>query len=169
MFHALVCSGYTALTPVCSGPQLVTHSCLAPGSPTLLDLSECIIPIIVYLPCCFVIHLYANMPTKVSRFLVVTRAYVWFNLFQLFSSNLSSGRNQEGWEYIQHYNPFTSHRESTGASTNMSVTPRGVSAVTLPGVTGQPAPRDLSHLGPPPRTSHSGAALRRNCSLRLRS
>lgn len=126
MFHALVCSGYTALTPVCSGPQLVTHSCLAPGSPTLLDLSECIIPIIVYLPCCFVIHLYANMPTKVSRFLVVTRAYVWFNLFQLFSSNLSSGRNQEGWEYIQHYNPFTSHRESTGTSTNTSVTPRGL-------------------------------------------
>ena len=73
----------------------MTHSCLAPGSPTLLDLSECIIPIIVYLPCCFVIHLYANGPTEVSRFLVVTRAYVWFNLFQLFSSNLEwkkSGR-----------------------------------------------------------------------------
>lgn len=45
-----------------------------------------------------------------------------------------------GGEYIQHYNPFTSHRESTGTSTNMSVTPRGLCTVTLPAMAGQPAP-----------------------------
>lgn len=79
------------------------------------------------------------MPIEVSQFLV-TRVHIWCNMSSLFWSNLKCKKSYEGWKYIQHYNPFTSHRESTGTSTNMSVTPRGICTVTLPAMTGQPAP-----------------------------
>ena len=68
--------------------------------------------------------------------------------------------NQAGWEDTQHYNPCTAHRESTGTSTNMSVSPRGLCTVTLPAMTGQPAPLSVPPGTPerPAPTSQAGAA-----------
>lgn len=61
----------------------------------MLDFSECVRPISIYVTCCDVIYLYANMPTEVSQFLILTRAYICFQMFKLFSSELEgeqSGR-----------------------------------------------------------------------------
>lgn len=127
----------------------MTQSYLVPVSPTLLDLSECIIPIIVYLTCCFVIHLHANTPTQVSRSLVVTRAYIWFNLFQLFSSSLewkTSGRvgihtTLQSIHFTQRiHRRFHEHVCHPQGSLHSHVTRHDRSA----------GPRDLSHLAPRP-------------------
>lgn len=91
--------------------------------------------------------------------------YICFNCLNSFHQITQSvGNHIKGWEHIQHYNPFTSHRDSTGTCTNTSVTPRGMCTVTLPAMTGQPSPLSVPpwHTWAPcPFTSHSGAALRR--------
>lgn len=138
--------------------------------PTILAFSEYIILIIIYLTCSLSL-LYANMPTEVRPFLIITRVYVWFNMFKLFESNVKCKKSQEGWEYMQHSNPVTAHRASTHTSTNMPVTPRAICTVTLPATAGQPAPiicAAVAHTWAPcPFLSHSAAALRQNRSHRL--
>lgn len=88
----------------------------------------------------------------------------WFNCLDSFHQITSSvGNHIKGWEHIQHYNPFISHRESTGTCTNISVTPRGMCTVTLPAMTGRPSPLSVPprHTWAPcPFTSHLGAALK---------
>lgn len=100
------------------------------------------------------------MPTEVSQFLILTRVYTGLICLGSFNQ-ISSVRNHMTGGNTYNITILSLHTENPQALPRTSVTP-GVRAVTLPAMTGGPAPSlcGAAHLSalPCPAQSHSGAA-----------